>query len=491
MADGASPINWLGTAWHGCWFDGAWREGAEQITVTEPATGETLAVVGTVPPSEIAAIAARALEAQRAWGATPAAERAKLMRRAAAVAEAHAAEIAPWVVRESGSAAMKGGMESRSPVEEFHLAAALLIQSDGLTLNSPDPARTSFMRRVPLGVVAVITPWNAPLALAMRSVAPALALGNAVILKPDVQTPVCGGVVIARILEEAGLPPGLFTMIPGGAEVGEALVTAPAVRMVSFTGSTRAGRRVGALAGEHVKRVSLELGGNGAMLVLDDADVEAAASCGAFGSYVHQGQICMATGRHIVDRKVADRYVEALAAKAARLTVGDTRDPTMRIGPLINQRQFDRVKDIVSASVEQGATLVTGGPGKGLFFKPTVLSNVTAAMPAFSQEIFGPVAPVIVAEDEAHAIALANDTDYGLSAAVQTGSLDRGLRVAAQLRAAMVHVNDQTISDNAQAPIGGMGASGNGSRFSCLTSWDEFTEWRWTTASATPPRYPF
>ena len=413
------------------------------------------------------------------------------MRRAAAVAEAHAAEIAPWLVRESGGTAMKGGFESRSPVEEFYTAAALLIQSDGLVLNSADPARTSFMRRVPLGVVGVITPWNVPLGLAMRSVAPALALGNAVILKPDVHTPVSGGVVIARILEEAGLPPGLFTMIPGGAEVGEALVSAPAVRMISFTGSTRAGRRVGALAGEHLKKVALELGGNSPMIVLDDADVDMAASCGAFGSFMHQGQICMATGRHIVDRRVADRYVEALAAKAARLGVGSGVDPTVRIGPLINQRQFDRVKDIVAASVDQGAKMVTGGPGERLFYKPTVLADVTPDMPAFVQEIFGPVAPVIIAEDEAHAIALANDTDYGLSAAVQTGSLDRGMRVAAQLNAAMVHVNDQTIADDAQAPMGGMGASGNGARFSCLTAWDEFTEWRWTTASATPARYPF
>ena len=491
MADGASPPNWLGTAWHGCWFDGAWREGARQIIVNEPATGERLAVVGGPEPSQVAEIAARALEAQRAWGATPAPQRAMLMRRAAAIAEAHVAEIAPWVVRETGGTMMKGGMEARSPVDEFHIAASLLIQADGLVIGSPDPARTSTMRRVPLGVVAVITPWNVPLALAMRTVAPALALGNAVILKPDVQTPVCGGVAIARILEEAGLPRGLFTMIPGGADVGEALVSAPAVRMISFTGSTAAGRKVGALAGEHLKKVALELGGNNPMLVLDDADIELAAGCGAFGSFLHQGQICMATGRHIVDRKIAAQYIETLAAKAARLSVGDTTNPTVRIGPLINQRQFDRVSGIVSASVEQGATLVTGGPGDRLFFKPTVLADITPAMPAFAEEIFGPVAPVIVAEDEEHAIALANDTVYGLSAGVVTGSLDRGLRVAARLRAGMVHVNDQTVSDNPQAPMGGIGCSGNGARFSCLTAWDEFTEWRWTTASAAPPRYPF
>jgi benzaldehyde dehydrogenase (NAD) len=327
--------------------------------------------------------------------------------------------------------------------------------------------------------------------LSMRSVAPALALGNAVVLKPDPQTPVSGGFLLARILEEAGLSAGLLSVVPGGADVGEALVTARAVRLVTFTGSSAVGRRVGELAGRGLKKVSLELGGNSPMLVLDDCDLEAAASAGAWGSFLHQGQVCMATSRHIVQRKVAAAYVEKLAAHAASLPVGDPFREPVAIGPLINEKQLNRVRGIVSDSVAAGAKLITGGTNNGLFYKPTVLSEVGTGTRAFQEEIFGPVAPVTFAEDDDHAIALANATGYGLAAAVQTGSVDRGFRVARKLRAGMVHVNDQTVNDHPGIPMGGMGESGNGTRFGSTTNLDEFTEWQWFTLGGRPVRYPF
>ena len=310
-------------------------------------------------------------------------------------------------------------------------------------------------------------------------------------LKPDPQTPVSGGYVLARVFEEAGLPRGVFSVIPGGAEVGEALVTAPFVRLVTFTGSSAVGRRVGELAGRNLKKVSLELGGNSPMLILDDCDLDAAASAGAWGSFLHQGQVCMATSRHIVLRKVADAYLEKLAAHAAALPVGDPYRSQVAIGPLISEKQLNRVDGIVKDSVSAGAKLVTGGTHDGLFYKPTVLGNVAVETRAFQEEIFGPVAPVTIAEDDDNAIELANSTAYGLAAAVQTGSVDRGMRVARRLKAGMVHVNDQTIGDAPGIPMGGMGQSGNGARFGSTTNLDEFTEWQWVTVSGTPARYPF
>jgi benzaldehyde dehydrogenase (NAD) len=340
-------------------------------------------------------------------------------------------------------------------------------------------------------VVGVISPWNFPLVLAMRAVAPALALGNAVVLKPDVHTAVCGGHVVARLFEEAGLPSGVLHVLPGDAEPGEALTTHPAVEMIAFTGSTAVGRKVGEAAGRTLKRASLELGGNNALIVLDDADIDAASSAGAWGAFFHQGQVCMTAGRHIVHKAVADEYVDKLTMRADKLTVGDPWTGDVALGPMINQSQLSRVDSIVHATVTTGATLRTGGTYQDLFYRPTVLAGVTTAMPAFTEEIFGPVAPVIVVDDEDEAVAVATQTEYGLVAAIQTGSVERGLALADRLGTGIVHVNDQTINDNAFVPFGGTGASGNGSRYGAEQNREEFTRWQWLTVRNQPARYPF
>ena len=477
--------------WEGCIFDGGWRPASCQLDVIEPATGRRLAIVGQASTQDVADIVRTAAAAQPAWGASYVGERAAVLRRAATLLENNRTEVATWIRRETGSIEAKALYEVDGAIDELEHAAAILIQPEGHLLASPDPGRISFARRVPLGVVGVITPWNVPLLLAMRSVAPALACGNAVVLKPDPQTPVVGGVLLCSVLAQAGLPPGTLTLVPGGAEAGEALVTAPAVRMITFTGSTAVGRRIGELAGRGLKKVALELGGNSPLIVLDDCDLEAAVSAGAFGSFFHQGQICMATSRHIVHRRVVNEYIEALSAKARTLTVGDPMTLGVAIGPLINPRQRDRVHQIVTSSVTQGAQLAAGGSYEGLFYRPTVLANVLPEMPAFREEIFGPVAPIVVAEDDEHAVALANGTEYGLAAAVQTRALDRGMQIAKRLKAGMVHVNDQTVNDVTQSPMGGVGQSGNGTRFGSLVNYDEFTEWQWVTASGTPKRFPF
>jgi benzaldehyde dehydrogenase (NAD) len=478
-------------AWTGKVFSGTWRAAATRIGVKEPATGELLGEVGESQPTDLEEHVARAQAAQAAWAAKPAEERAALFRRAARILEDNRPALLDAIVRETGGVPGKAAVELGGSIDELYHSAALLIEPEGHLLPSHDPARLSIARRVPLGVVGVIAPWNFPMLLAMRSVAPAIALGNAVVLKPDPQTPIVGGVAIARAFEEAGLPPGVFTVVNGGAAVGEALVEAKGVRMITFTGSTAVGRRVGELAGKHLKRVALELGGKSPFIVLEDADLEAAAAAGAWGSFLHQGQICMASGRHIVHRKVVNEYLEILTRKAQALPVGDPYRQQVAIGPIINARQVARIDKIVMDSVQAGARVTAGGTHEGPFYKPTVLADVRPAMPAYDLEIFGPVAPVIVAEDEEDAIRIANDTEYGLSGAVQTGSLERGLRVARQIKSGLVHVNDQTIHDFADIPFGGRGASGNGSRFGSLTNWEEFTEWQWMTVGSTPTRYPF
>src|SRR5271170_4393631 len=281
--------------WEKRYFDGAWKLAPVTIQVREPATGIELGVAGAGTAELAVELTEQAARAQPKWADTPPDDRARIMRQAARVIEDNSQEIMSWIIRETGGVTAKAGYEVAVSNGELYHSAALLTQPIGQILPSADPDRMSLARRVPVGVVTVITPWNVPLVLAMRSVAPALALGNSVVLKPDPQTPVCGGVLLARIFEEAGLPAGVFSVLPGGADVGEALVTAPAARLVTFTGSSAVGRRVGELAGHGLKKVSLELGGNSPMIVLDDCDLDAASSAGAWGSFLHQGQVCMAT----------------------------------------------------------------------------------------------------------------------------------------------------------------------------------------------------
>ncbi|HEY7130893.1 MAG TPA: aldehyde dehydrogenase family protein [Candidatus Limnocylindrales bacterium] len=479
----------------GGWLDpflADWRPGTgEPRELREPATGRPLLTLPQATPDDVARAAATAASAQPAWAETSYADRAAILRRAAEIYEAHRPEFGTWTQRETGAHRNKMHHEANFAAGELNAAATMPFQPYGQLVPSVVPGRLSMLRRVPAGVIGAITPWNSPSVLGMRVVAPALALGNAVILKPDPQTPICGGLVFEAIFREAGLPDGLLHVVLGGAEVGEAIVTDPNVNRVSFTGSTAAGRRVGSLAGELLKRVSLELGGNNAFVVLDDADLEAAASAGAFASFQFQGQVCFATGRHIVHRSVAGDYVDLLTEKAKRLRLGDPYREDVDLGPIVNQKQLERVDGIVRRSVEGGARVVVGGTYEGLFYRPTVLTDVTSEQAAWREEIFGPVAPVVVFDTDEEALALANDSEYGLTGAVYSRSISRGLALAQRIRSGMVHVNDQTVNDEATIPFGGMGASGNGSRFGGAANWDEFTEWQWVTVRDEPRSYPY
>ena len=468
--------------------DGAWGPGRGAVSdVVEPATGDTLGQVTLATPEDVARAARTASAAQREWAATPHPERAAVLRRAAALWTEHAEEITWWNVREVGAVPGMAGFAVHVAEQECYEAASLPSRPYGELVPSEQP-RLSMVRRYPVGVVGVISPFNVPIILGIRSVAPALALGNAVLLKPDPRTAVTGGLILARIFQEAGLPDGLLQVLAGGVDVGEAMIADPAVRVISFTGSTRAGRRVGELAGAHLKRAHLELGGNSALIVLDDADVDAAVGLAAWGSYFHQGQICMTTGRHLVHERIYDDFVERLADKAAKLPVGDPAREQVALGPVIDAGQRDKIHALVTA----GGRVVAGGDYDRLFYQPTVIADTTASTPAFATEIFGPVAPVARFGSLDEAVALATAGEYGLSLGIVTRDAMRGLALADRIPTGIVHINDQTVNDEANAPFGGVAASGTGSRFGgAAANIDAFTDTRWITVRGEAATYPF
>ena len=457
------------------------------LEVEAPATGEVIAKVGLANPADLEAAVAAAQAAQREWAALPYTQRAAVMARASAILQENPERLTEWLVPESGSGAGKAAFEAGLVASEFAEGAALASQPYGQLLRSMKP-RTSIGRYIPVGVVGVISPFNFPAILSARSVVPALALGNAVILKPDPRTPIAGSLILAEILAESGLPDGLLHVLPGGADVGAALVAHPAVPCISFTGSTAAGRKIGEAAAPLLKKVHLELGGNNALLVLPDADVDAAASAGAWGSFLHQGQICMTTGRHLVHRSLVEEYTAKLAASAERITVGD---PTNALGPIIDAAQLAKVDGIVQESVAAGAKLEAGGTYDGLFYRPTVLSNVPHDAPAFAQEIFGPVAPITVYDTVDEAIDIINSSEYGLSVSVLTGNPYRAFELADRIQSGAVHINDQTVDDEAVAPFGGTKASGSGGHFGSSVNLDTFCDLQWVTMQADIERYPF
>lgn len=486
MTQTASP------RWQQRIFLGDWVAGhGDTVPVTEPATGDTLAQLSTANSDDVDAAARFAADAQPAWAALPFDRRAAILRKVAQLLQERATEINQWNIRECGSIPPKAEWELQATIEQAHMAAAMPMQPMGEIFPSSMPGRRNYWQRVPIGVVGVIAPWNFPILLGLRSVLPALAMGNAVILKPDVQSAICGGLLLAEVFEDAGLPAGVFHVLPGGPATGDALVCHPAVNMISFTGSTAVGRQIGETCGRMLKKVALELGGNNAMVILDDADLESAASCAAWGAFLHQGQICMQAGRHIVQRKVAGRYAELLAARAAKLVVGNPAAGPVHLGPLINDRQAARVADVVERSVGQGARVLAGGRRDGRFYPATVLADVTPDMPAWTDEIFGPVAPITVFDSDDEAVALVNGSDYGLTAAIHSASVPRALALAARLKAGMVHINDQTVNNEFQVPFGGMGASGNGSRFGGPASFEEFSQMQWISVMDQGIQYPF
>jgi benzaldehyde dehydrogenase (NAD) len=478
------------STWSGRLFGGEWSSAAGgSLDVLEPATGKRLTQVGNATAADVRKAAGEARAAQPGWAATPYEKRAAILRKAARHLEDNQDELISWIARETGGIPAKAGFEIHLVTEILYRSSSMCTEPQGLVLPS-DPGRISLARRVPRGVIGVISPFNFPLILSMRAVAPALATGSSVVLKPDPRTALTGGFIVARIFEEAGLPKGVLQVMPGGVEAGEAICVDPDIAMVSFTGSSNVGRRIGELAGKHLKKVQLELGGKNAIIVLDDAELDSAASAIAFGAWFHQGQICMTTGRVLVDGKVAAPLTERLVAKAEHLPVGDPLGQ-VALGPVISRAQAERIDGIVKDTVAAGAKLEAGGTFDGPFYRPTVLSGVKPGMRAFEEEIFGPVAAITTFSTDDEAVALANDSDYGLSAGVFSADVGRAIAIGNRLNTGLLHINDQTVADEPHVPFGGSGASGNGTRIGGPANWDEFTQWQWMTIKDKPNPYPF
>jgi acyl-CoA reductase-like NAD-dependent aldehyde dehydrogenase len=470
---------------------GAWRDGGGTFDDVNPSTGELWRRV----PDADAALATEAVEAARAaqpeWAAMTHDQRAKILIAAMHALDDMQDELVEALVDEGGAWIGKAMFEIgyAGGIAQAAAAAAHMVQGEMLP---SDHGKVSMVARVPAGVVSVISPWNFPLLLSLRAVAFALAVGNAVVLKPSEETPVAGGVLVGRLFEAAGLPPGVLNVVTCSrdrvAEVGEVLVGHPAVGAVSFTGSTAVGREIAALGGRNLKRVSLELGGKDVLIVLDDADLDRAVGAATFGSFMHAGQICMSTERILVDDSLADEFTERLAAAASGLTVGDPRSNI--IGPVINAKQAGKIRHHIDDAVSRGATVRAGGGSDGLFIEPTVLDAVTPDMAVWTEETFGPVAPVIAVSGDEEAVKLANASDYGLSAGIVTGDEQRGVAVAQRLETGMAHINDASVYDEPNAPFGGVKASGLG-RHGGKAAIDAFTTTRWLTLERGGRGYPF
>ena len=476
--------------WQSAFYNGDWIAASKSNTVIEPATGEALTETGFADADDIHAAATLAAKAQKSWVTMPPKERSAIFLKAADYLQQHFDEFSIIIARETGGIIPKGQHEMREAITHLQLASGMTMQPNGLTLAST-PDRLSFARRMPHGVVGVISPFNFPLILSIRSVAPALATGNAVITKPDPQTPLAGGYLLALAFEHAGLPAGLFQVLPGGIDAGEAICESPDIAMVAFTGSTAAGRKVGEACGRNLKKVALELGGKSSLIILEDADLDLAASNIAWGAYMHQGQICMASGRILVQQSIAEALTAKLVEKAKQMPVGDPASGQVALGPLINQRQLDRVHEIVTDTVNAGAKLEVGGLFDGLFYAPTVLSGVKPGMRSFYEEIFGPVINITTFSTDAQAVELANDTEYGLAGAVISNDIARARTIGSQLDVGLLHINDQTVNDECINPFGGCGHSGNGTSVCGPSDWDTYTHWQWVTEKNTPHQYPY
>ncbi|WP_159943158.1 MULTISPECIES: aldehyde dehydrogenase family protein [unclassified Nocardiopsis] len=472
---------------------GRWRDGSSGTVLpdVDPYDDTVLTEIRLADERDVD-LAYRAAEAAwPEWAATPAPERAELFLRAIAILDARRPEIVDWLVREAGAVRERAEFEWHLVRSGMAEAASYPTRATGRILPGLTPGKENRVYREPLGVVTVISPWNFPLQLSHRSVAPAIALGNTVVLKPAENTPVTGGLLLARIYEEAGLPPGVLNVVIGkGGEIGDALATHEASRMISFTGSTEVGRHIARQA--PLKRRALELGGNGPMVVLEDADLDLAADAAVFGSYYHQGQICMATNRVVATAAVHDQLVERMLARARELRVGDPRDANTQIGPVIDDEQRDGIRDLVARSAEQGARLLLSGDPSGPAGRvlPPHLLLATNDAPCAVEEVFGPVATVVRARGEEDALRIANDTEYGLSSAVHTSDAERGVRFARRLRAGMTHVNDSTLNDEANTAFGGEKYSGLG-RFGGEWAIHEFTTDHWVSVQHTRRRLPF
>jgi aldehyde dehydrogenase (NAD+) len=476
----------------GMYIGGRWQQSAATFDDINPSDGSLFATMpdGGRPEARGAIEAAEA--AFPTWSSLMFQERAHLMLKIAEVWERRAPDYIAAAVAEGGGWFGKGAFEAGYVAEVFRAAAAMCYSPIGDVLPSAH-GKISTATRYPMGVVSVISPWNMPGILTSRGVAFPLAAGNTIVLKPSEDTPYAGGLFFAEVLEEAGVPAGVFNVVTCSrqnvAEMGDELVEHPSVKGISFTGSTPVGRHIAAKAGAHLKKCCVELGGKDSLIVLEDADMERATSAASFGAFMHQGQICMSAEKILVQESVYPDFLRQFVARASKLKVGDTADKSNVIGPLINDRQVARVQGQIEDALSKGAKAALGGGIKGRFVEPTILTHVTSDMDVWRDETFGPVAVVVPFRTDAEAIAMNNDTEYGLSSGIITSDENRALAIAQKLETGMSHVNCSPVNDEPHVPFGGSKASGLG-RHGGMWSMETFTETRWITLDRGHRPYP-
>ncbi|MFF1297035.1 MULTISPECIES: aldehyde dehydrogenase family protein [unclassified Streptomyces] len=475
------------------YIDGEWRPGTGSWDIIDfnPYDGEKLASITIATVDEVDEAYQAAARAQKQWADTNPYARRGVFEKALGLINEREQEITEVIIAELGGTRVKAGFELHLAKEFLREAIHLSLRPEGRIIPSPIDGKENRVYRVPVGVVGVISPFNFPFLLSIKSVAPALALGNGVVLKPHQNTPITGGTLVAKIFEDAGLPKGLLNVVVTDiAEIGDAFIEHPVPKVISFTGSDKVGRHVATVTASHFKRSVLELGGNSAIVVLDDADIDYAVDAAVFSRYVHQGQVCMAANRVLVDRSIADEFTEKFVAKVKSLKVGDPRDPETVIGPVINSSQADALASTVEQAIAEGATALVRGETTDNLVSPSVLTDIPAGSALLHQEVFGPVAFLIPVDGEEEAVRVVNDTPYGLSGAVHTASIERGVNFAKRIDTGMFHVNDGTVHDEPIVPFGGEKSSGVG-RLNGETMLDSFTTLKWISVQHGRSRFPF
>ena len=476
----------------GMYINGQWVQPAGTFDDMNPSDGSVWAKAQDGGTSEARSAIDAAQAAFPAWSTLMFQERAEYMLKIADIIKRRQTDYAIANQGEAGGWFGKGMFEAGYAVEVFRAAAAMCYQSVGEILPS-EHGKLSTAQRVPMGVISVISPWNMPCILTARGFAFPMAAGNTIVLKPSEDTPFCGGLFFAEVLEEAGVPPGVFNVVTSSrdrvAEMGDELVENLLIKGISFTGSTPVGRSIAAKAGAHLKKCCVELGGKDSLIVLDDADMERATSSASFGGFMHQGQICMSVEKVLVHESIYHDFLAQLKVRVAKLKMGDTGDKSNVIGPLINDRQVERVASQIEDAVAKGAKVEIGGGVSGRFVQPTILTNVDTSMKVWQEETFGPVVVVVPFSTDDEAIALNNDTEYGLSSGIITRNEARALAMSKRLETGMCHVNCSSVNDEPHVPFGGSKASGVG-RHGGRWSMETFTETRWITLDRGRRPYP-
>jgi aldehyde dehydrogenase (NAD+) len=475
------------------YISGVWRDGKSQKTLTDsnPYDGQTVAEFKLASLADLDEAYRSAASAQKIWAEVNPFEKRTILEKAISWIEQNEPDIADLIVEELGGTRLKAMIEIFLTKTFIKEASTYPLRMTGEILPSTIDGKENRLYRVPAGVVGVISPFNFPFNLSMRSVAPAIGAGNGVVLKPHDDTPIVGGTLIAKIFEEGGIPKGLLNVIVADiGEIGDAFVEHPIPRIISFTGSEGVGRHIGGVAGKNLKKAILELGGNSAMIVMNDADLETAVNAAVFSRFAHQGQVCMCSNRILVQSGVYNRFMEKFVNRVSQLKVGDPRKPETELGPLINRRQSETFAKQVQRGIDEGAKVALRGKVEGNVASPTIFADVKPNMWVAQNELFGPAVCVMPFDSADEALKIANDSPYGLSGSIFTRDAEIGAELAKQIDSGMVHVNDGTINDDPHIAFGGEKASGVG-RLNGKWALEEFTTLKWVSVQHKQRHYPF